>query len=62
MSLPADIHRCRGIGTDEGQPDQSCLDCERRIAGIADYMAGRRGWWMAPPTERPCPEKLEQKK
>jgi hypothetical protein len=62
VTLPADIHRCRGLGTESGQPDASCLDCERRIAGIADYLAGRRCWWMPVPTEQPCPEKLEGKK
>jgi hypothetical protein len=62
MILPADIARCRGFGTDDGAPDQECLDCERRTAGIADYMAGRRGWWMAPPSEKPCQEKLEPRK
>jgi hypothetical protein len=62
MSLPADIARCRGTGTDAGQPDGSCLDCERRTAGIADYLAGKRGWWMAPPTEQPCSERLEPRK
>lgn len=60
--LPADIHRCRGIGTDQGTPDADCLDCERRTAGIADYMGGRKVWWMAPPSERPCPEILRPKK
>lgn len=63
MSLPADIHRCIGRGTAEGQPDGDCLKCARRQQGIADYMAGvDRVWWMQPPTGDPCPEFLEPKK
>lgn len=61
MTLPADIHRCRGYGTAEGQPDSDCLGCARRVDGISDYMAGRRVLWMAPPTEKPCSERLEPK-
>jgi hypothetical protein len=61
--LAHDIARCRGIGTDAGEPQAECLDCERRQAGIADYMAGKRDvWWMAPPSELPCAEKLEPRK
>jgi hypothetical protein len=63
MTLPADIHRCRGIGTSEGAPDGECLECERRTAGIADYMAGRRDvLWMAPIADKPCPQKLGESK
>jgi hypothetical protein len=62
MSLPRDIHRCIGFGTAEGKPDGDCLDCARRVAGIADYVHGDRSvLWMAPKTERPCPERLEPK-
>lgn len=60
--LPADVHRCVGIGTEQGQPLADCLDCARRQEGIADYMAGRRVLWMAPRKEQPCPEQLLPKK
>jgi hypothetical protein len=62
MTLPADIARCIGVGTDQGQPLSDCLSCARRQDGISDYMAGRRVLWMAPRTQQPCPEFLEPKK
>ncbi|HEX8924925.1 MAG TPA: hypothetical protein VF786_03995 [Terriglobales bacterium] len=62
MTLPADVHRCIGIGTADGKPESECLACERRTAGIADYVHGSRSvLWMAPPTQRPCPAMLEPK-
>lgn len=62
MPLPADIHRCIGQGTAQGEPRLDCLDCARRKQGIADYMAGVRCWWMEPPTQQPCPEFMEERK
>jgi hypothetical protein len=59
MTLAADIARCIGIGTAEGAPDSECLDCERRTAGIAEYVHGGHSiLWMPVPQKRPCPEKL----
>jgi hypothetical protein len=63
MTLARDIARCIGYGTAEGKPESECLDCDRRTAGIAEYVHGERAvLWMAPPSERPCPEKLEARK
>jgi hypothetical protein len=63
VTLAADIHRCIGFGTAEGTPESACLDCDRRIAGISEYVHGSHSvLWMAPPTQRPCPEKLETRK
>lgn len=44
MTLPNDIARCPGFGSDaEGWRD-GCEDCQRRTAGGGDYVA-----WMIPP-------------
>lgn len=62
MSLPADVARCRGW-FEHRTPEEDCLSCERRLNGIADYLAGRVVVWFAePPKQTPCPEKLEPKK
>lgn len=61
--LPLDISRCPGAGTEQGKPEVRCLDCARRTAGLADYMAGRVVSWLLPaPTEVPCPMWMEERK
>lgn len=63
MSLPHDIHRCRGFRAEDETLAASCVNCERRIDGIADYMRGARDiLWMAPTQQEPCPEALLPKK
>jgi hypothetical protein len=69
MSLPSDIARCPGranAGPAGAWPfpqwQTDCLDCARRIAGIADYTSGaQRVLWMEPPAADPCPEILRSK-
>jgi hypothetical protein len=65
MSLPADIARCPGIPCTNAlgwTTHHECVNCARRTEGIRDYMAGANVAWMEPPTEAPCPERLEPKR
>jgi hypothetical protein len=69
MSLPASVARCPGQQRQHQPGDwpfpsqaDSCVYCERRRQGIADYMAGAKVEWMDPPKETPCPEQLRPKR
>lgn len=44
-SLPADVARCPGFATDEGDFREGCEDCLRRTDRSAFPLAA----WMAPP-------------
>ena len=46
MSLPADVARCPGYETDEGDWREGCEDCQRRTSPPANPQRGRR---MSPP-------------
>lgn len=62
MNLPHDIHRCLGWRAEDETISPGCVDCERRLAGIEDYLhGGRRILWMAPTMADPCPEQLLSK-
>jgi hypothetical protein len=65
MNLPRDIARCHGISHDSPGgviTHQDCIDCARRVEGIADYMAGEAVVWMEPPKETPCGDRLAYKR
>lgn len=63
MTLPATVARCPGQQHPPGawpfpRLGDSCINCERRRQGIADYMAGANVEWMTAPMQTPCPEIL----
>jgi hypothetical protein len=47
MTLPNDIARCRGVGSDEEGWREGCENCARRIAGL--NKTSTRTVWMQPP-------------
>jgi len=44
--LPADVHKCSGLGSDAEGWREGCEDCLRRLAPPAQR---DRVWWMSPP-------------
>lgn len=68
--LPMSVERCPGRDrkVPEGEwpfprQDQDCSNCGRKRQAVADYLAGTAGViWMEPPTQTPCPKRLESKK
>lgn len=63
MTLPREIARCPGQWYELAGIGRTvlpqCLDCARRLAAIADYVAGVDVEWMEPGAETPCPQRLE---
>ena len=45
-TLPADVARCPGVGSDADGWREGCETCERRTLPPADP---ERVWWMTPP-------------
>jgi hypothetical protein len=57
MTLPNDIARCPGVGSDEEGWREGCEDCARRISGLTGTDSITP--WMQPP-EVMCEFRIEQ--